>query len=216
MKHFLSEPLRNWFGHTRRERRASTILLIFTGIVILIRIIIPDKRIPIEEITLELPVKNAALYNNGGYPGQEPEASGQKLNRYNRVKIELNKCDSGALESLPGIGPVLSARIIKYRNLLGGFASVDQLKEVYGLSEETFNLIAGRVTADPALIRKIDINNADFRQLSRMPYFDKYEINAILKYRGFSGSMRSLDELIDNKLVAADKYIKLKPYLEIK
>ena len=77
----------------------------------------------------------------------------------------INSCDSASLEALPGLGPVLSARIIRYRNLLGGFASVNQLREVYGLSEETYELISGMLTADSADISKININNADYRGL---------------------------------------------------
>ena len=46
-----------------------------------------------------------------------------------KPKLELNSCDSLSLVALPGIGPVLSVRIIKYRNLLGGFAAVEQLRK---------------------------------------------------------------------------------------
>ncbi len=53
-----------------------------------------------------------------------------------RPILNLNICDSASLEALPGIGPVLSSRIIKYRNLIGGYVSVDQLKEVYGLPKK--------------------------------------------------------------------------------
>ena len=49
----------------------------------------------------------------------------------------------------------------------------DQLKEVYGLTEETFELISPRVFADSLAVRKIKINEADFKVLVRHPYFQK-------------------------------------------
>jgi competence ComEA-like helix-hairpin-helix protein len=65
------------------------------------------------------------------------------------MRINLNSADSAELVKLYGIGPVLSKRIIKYRNSLGGkFQSVDQLKNVYGLSEETFNSIKPYLIVD--------------------------------------------------------------------
>ena len=50
---------------------------------------------------------------------------------------DLNEVDSVWLTSIHGIGPVLSKRLVKYRKLLGGFNSIDQLKEVYGLSSRS-------------------------------------------------------------------------------
>ncbi|OFY61475.1 MAG: hypothetical protein A2V64_01705 [Bacteroidetes bacterium RBG_13_43_22] len=134
----------------------------------------------------------------------------------NRQKplLDINNCDSAALEAMPGLGPVLSARIVKYRNLLGGFASADQLKEVYGLSEETFNLVRGRIFADTSAIRKIKINVADYKQLIRLPYFEKYEVTAILKYLELNGRISGMSDLVDNKLIAPEKESKLRPYLE--
>lgn len=64
---------------------------------------------------------------------------------YDTVRIELNSADTTELKRLRGIGSVLSSRIVKYRARLGGFSSVEQLKDVYGLSEETYNSILPHV-----------------------------------------------------------------------
>ena len=127
--------------------------------------------------------------------------------------IDLNSCDSALLESLPGIGPVLSARIIKYRNLLGGFSSAGQLREVYGLPPETFELIRSRVTADPSALRKININTAEYRELSKSPYLENYEVSAMLKYRELAGKIGGVDELVENKIISAETAEKISPYL---
>jgi DNA uptake protein ComE-like DNA-binding protein len=131
-----------------------------------------------------------------------------------RQVLELNRCDSAALEGLPGIGPVLARRIIKYRNLIGGFAAADQLREVYGLSDSTFNIISGIVRADSSLVEKIDLNRTDYKRLIRLPYLEKYDVTAILKFRELQGRIISLDELIKNKILTPDKARKVRVYLE--
>ncbi|HLS37651.1 MAG TPA: helix-hairpin-helix domain-containing protein, partial [Sphingobacterium bovisgrunnientis] len=52
--------------------------------------------------------------------------------------ISINTADTSELKQLKGIGSVLAARIVKFRDALGGFHSVNQIQEVYGISEETF------------------------------------------------------------------------------
>jgi DNA uptake protein ComE-like DNA-binding protein len=128
-------------------------------------------------------------------------------------KVDLNRCDSTTLDRLPGIGPVLSARIIKYRNLLGGFISREQLKEVYGLTEETYNRIADRVFADSSGVTQIKINSADFKNIIRHPYFDRYNVQSVLKYRELKGRIDSLTELTTNKILTHEKAEKIRPYL---
>jgi DNA uptake protein ComE-like DNA-binding protein len=213
MKRLSFEPVKNWFGFCRRERRSSFILLILILSAAGIRFIIPGRDIIIEELPLEVRdsissyVSLAAEWSSGSSSGRS------KVSRQKPL-LDINTCDSASLEALPGIGPVLSVRIIKYRNLLGGFAEVQQLKEVYGLPEETYNLVSGRIYADTAVIRKININTADYKQLIRMPYFKKYEVTAILKYRELKGRIGGMDDLIVNNLIAEEKAHKIKPYLE--
>ena len=131
-----------------------------------------------------------------------------------RIRIlDLNACDSASLEALPGIGPVLSARIIKYRRLLGGYASVDQLREVYGLPEETFGLISGRLSADSLDVKRIRVNSATFGDLIRHPYFRKEEVPALLKYRELNGRIDGLEELLTNRVISVETAGKIVPYL---
>jgi competence protein ComEA len=134
--------------------------------------------------------------------------------RQQQIKLDINNCDSASLDRLPGIGPVLSARIIKYRYLIGGFARIDQLKEVYGLSGETFDLIKGRIFADSSALIRININTATYNELTRLPYFEKYEVTAILKYRELKGKISGNADLIVNKLLTAEKAEIVKPYLK--
>jgi DNA uptake protein ComE-like DNA-binding protein len=206
-------PLKEWFGYSRKERRASYFLMIVVFIVAGTRYILPGRSIKIEEVPLQVAVdKQDTIAGRKTYQFRTPNVRSGKYSP--RVtNLELNSADSASLEGLPGIGPVLAARIIKYRNLLGGYAKVDQLKEVYGLPEETYNFISGRLTADSSVVKKIRINSADYKQMIRLPYFSKQEVSAILKYRELGGRINSMDDLIDNKLIAKEKADKIRPYL---
>ncbi len=130
------------------------------------------------------------------------------------VKVEVNSADSTDLIRLKGIGPVFSARIIKYRNLLGGYYSHDQLLEVYGFDKTKLNLIRDQAYFNPDLIKKIKINTAGFKELIKHPYISYKLTKTIFNYREDSNS------IIDNELLRVilcdddSLRMKLEPYLE--
>ena len=140
--------------------------------------------------------------------------SASRFQARTKLPLNINTCDTSALISLPGIGPVLSVRIIKYRNLLGGFARVEQLMEVYGLKEETYQLIREKVFADSSEVRKIKINSVDYKGLSRIPYIEKYEVSAILKYRELAGRITSMEALKENKILSPEKGRRIGAYID--
>jgi DNA uptake protein ComE-like DNA-binding protein len=246
-----NEPLKNWFGFTRRERRSASILLIIIMFIIGSRYLVPEKNIEIEyygnlladtELTSEISdrdissgnmlfafnhsaeskdtVGNSGFVGKEGHPAIKYRSGGGRFRNpsplQQRAPMDINRCDSAALVTLPGIGPVLSARIIKYRKLLGGFASVEQLREVYGLPEETFELIEGRLYADSSGLRRIKVNSAGYRELSQIHYLEKYDISAILKYRELTGRINSIEELKENKILTQEKAGKVEPYLDFR
>jgi DNA uptake protein ComE-like DNA-binding protein len=131
----------------------------------------------------------------------------------NTIRIELNSADSVQLKALPGIGDKLSKRIVKYRDLVGGFYSIHQLTEVYGMSEQTIQVIAGKITVDPSKIRKIDLNFADIYELSKHPYLQKDLAKQIITFRTKHGSFRDKTVLLDSMILNIDQYNRIKPYL---
>jgi len=60
--------------------------------------------------------------------------------------VNLNTADATALETLPGIGPALSGRIIAWRDTNGRFASVDDLGSVTGIGDKTLDALRELVT----------------------------------------------------------------------
>jgi len=207
--------LRQWFGFTRKERRSSLILIIIIVIVVCVRFLIPGNKASVKYIAIERELISA---DSVQHTSTETAVISRTQNRVTapaarQIMIEINSCDSTELLRLPGIGTVLSSRIVRYRNLLGGFASKEQLLEVYGLRPETFNTIKDMVTVDTTLIDKINVNTADFRRFSRLPYFERQEINDLLRYRNTNGQIDNINELIENSILSADKAAKVKPYL---
>jgi competence ComEA-like helix-hairpin-helix protein len=240
---FNTEPIKHWFGFTRRERRATITLLIIIVLILALRYSFPESRAKIEDVTDSVLISiansessgNNSCSANSDIPSKKPNQgyikkvynSGNKKITYSKavyqpsktglyqqkVKIDINRSDSSSLVMLPGIGPVLSSRIIKYRHLIGGFVTIDQLKEVYGLTEETFEIIKDRVSADSSLIIKTNINSADYKGLSHIRYLEKYEISSILKFRQLKGRINSISDLTVNKLISTEKAAKVGPYL---
>lgn len=129
------------------------------------------------------------------------------------VEVEINSADSLALLTLPGIGPAFSGRIIKYRNLLGGFHSVEQLKEVYGMTDERFSDFAGHITIDENKLKKLRINFADANELSRHPYVTKEIAQKILKARSSHGFFENLTGADEKIGIEKELFEKIKPYL---
>ena len=128
-------------------------------------------------------------------------------------RIDLNRADSSELIRLPGIGPVFAGRIVKYRELLGGYHRHEQLQEVYGLPEETVGLLQEKVFIDTAAVRQLDLQTATFRQLLRHPYLGYEQVRTIVRYRDLMGGIESIKELVDNELVSDSLWVKIAPYL---
>jgi len=129
--------------------------------------------------------------------------------------IEINSADSCLLMTIPGIGKVLGPRIVKYRNLLGGFRSVSQLEEVYGIDKALLDNISKYIRTDSMLIRTIDLNRAGYVELIRHPYISRKNTEDILSYRRLEGYIPSLGLLVRNNILSDSLLKELGPYLVV-
>lgn len=127
--------------------------------------------------------------------------------------VNINRADSVQLLPLPGIGPVFAGRIIKYRNLLGGFVSVGQLNEVYGLKPETVHQISESIWIDSSAVRKIRLDSISFRDLLRHPYLGIEDVRALIRYRDYRGHIASPEELYENFILPDSTLERVRPYL---
>lgn len=130
-----------------------------------------------------------------------------------KVVVELNSADTTVLQKVPGIGRSFSRRIVKYRALLGGFYTVGQLAEVYGIDEERYVKLAPWFKVDSALITPLQVNQADFRTLIRHPYLNKQQTVVILDCIKRRGKLSGWNELRLMEEFSEQDIKRLKPYL---
>jgi competence ComEA-like helix-hairpin-helix protein len=113
------------------------------------------------------------------------------------ILIDINQASKEDLIKINGIGEAISIRILTQKEKLGGFVSMEQLKEVWGLSPEVIlNLNTHFVLSKPTILHKININNASLKELSQFFYF-KYDLaKQIVKYRSMYGDFKNIEDLI--------------------
>jgi len=127
--------------------------------------------------------------------------------------IDINIADTNAFISLPGIGSKLASRIVNFRDKLGGFYSVDQVGETYGLPDSTFIKIKPLLLLHSTELKKINVNNATKDEMKIHPYIRWNLANAIIEYRNQHGQFSSLEDLKKITLITEEIYIKILPYL---
>ena len=130
--------------------------------------------------------------------------------------IDLNQATAIQLQKIRGVGPVLSARIVKFRDALGGFQDGKQLLDVYGLAPEIALEVA---TVFPILnvpeIKLLYLNTASEAELSDFVYFNKAIVEKIVAYRNRNGAIQSLQELVEVLGWNTDKIDRIAVYLAL-
>ena len=127
--------------------------------------------------------------------------------------IDINSADTSEFISLPGIGSKLAARIVNFRQKLGGFTSVKQVGETYGIADSTFEMIKGRLRCVQPQVKRININTADASELKGHPYIRWNIANAIVHYRTQHGLYTSVEELKKIEIITDEVFEKIAPYL---
>lgn len=152
----------------------------------------PDTASPNPKPKATLPAQRAITEKNGSKKEAQRTKLFAKSSKLNKgEKIELNRADTTDLKKVPGIGSTFARRILKYRDLLGGYYSVEQLGEVYGIDAEKHEALRNWFTVDTTMITPININEADYRSLLRHPYLSKEQTAAI-------NTLRKRDKRIEN------------------
>ncbi|SMD34398.1 competence protein ComEA helix-hairpin-helix repeat region [Reichenbachiella faecimaris] len=131
------------------------------------------------------------------------------------AKFDINLADSSQLQIVRGIGPVLSDRIIKYRELLGGFTNTDQLKEVYGIKEDVYLRMLSHFGVIISSVEKISINQDSINLLSKHPYLNYKTSRAIVKYRKQHGDYQSVEDLKKIHAISDSLFQRIAPYLKV-
>lgn len=129
------------------------------------------------------------------------------------IIVELNSADTTLLMQVKGIGRGYAKSIIRFRQAAGGFVSVDQLNDIYGMLPENLEKIRPFLTVDPSLVQKIRINIASVEKLKSHPYLNFYKAKAIYEFRRNKGKLRDINDLKVITELTTDDLIRIKPYL---
>jgi len=146
-------------------------------------------------------------------PKEETQTSKTHVARYSI--IDVNNADTTAFISLPGIGSKLAARIITFREKLGGFYSIDQIGETYGLPDSTFKKIKQWLKLDNPSVKKININTATLDEMKVHPYIKYNLANPIVAYRNEHGAFSKIEDIKKVVTVTDEIYKKIEPYLSL-
>jgi competence protein ComEA len=130
------------------------------------------------------------------------------------AKVELNTADSTRLVAVRGIGPTYAQRILKYRYRLGGYSEIEQLQEVYGISEDNYPKLAAQLAVDTANMNKININECNWGRLVSHPYISENVANSLINYRKSHGLYKSVNDIQNSDLVNEKLYLKIAAYLK--
>ena len=153
------------------------------------------------------------------------------------VPLNINLADSIELESLPGIGPKLASRIVKYREKAGGFSSVEQVSKMYGLTPENFEkakpwlFVAEGFHPEKVNYKRdcvyqkrnaffqakelIDINETDSLGLTEIRGVGAFLAGKIVKYRTMLGYYYSINQLSEVRGMHADNLDKIKAQVKV-
>jgi len=129
-------------------------------------------------------------------------------------KLDLNSATRAMLVALPGLGEYTAAKIITYRERLGGFLSLDQLQEIQGLKPEILQRVLPYLELEQG-VKRISINEVTYELLKLHPYLTWNQANSIIKMRKQRGQFKDLVELRESVLIDEETYKKLLPYVSL-
>ncbi|MFZ1686048.1 MAG: helix-hairpin-helix domain-containing protein [Flavobacteriales bacterium] len=139
--------------------------------------------------------------------------------RHEPLVVEVNTSDTLGLVELPGVGPAFARGIVKYRDKLGGYVSLDQLSEVFVLKDkpDAVARLKELLVLDASLVHRININTCTAEELMEHPYmWKKWSIaRAIIAYRVQHGLFTSVEGVKACLVVDDELFRKLSPYLTV-
>jgi DNA uptake protein ComE-like DNA-binding protein len=154
---------------------------------------LPERRVQRERVAAVVSPKQRA-----SYPRTEKFPAG--------TKVELNTADTLTLKKVPGIGSVFARRIVKYRALLGGFYTVDQLRELYGMDEERYLALQTWFYTDTTFIAKLPVNFLPADSLAKHPYLNYRQARTLYQLRRQKGRLAGWENLnLLEEFTEADK-----------
>ena len=109
--------------------------------------------------------------------------------------VDVNVVDSATLVELPQLGSYTAGRIVSYREKLGGFISLEQLREVKSIDSARYEAIFPYLRLESVEIKQLDVNRSDFKTLVNHPYLNYNQVKTIVNHREKKGMIKNWTQL---------------------
>lgn len=223
---WLKRQIRDQLGFTYTETNGMLLLLLFISCLLAIPPLIRwyDQKYNAPNYEVDLALLNSTLAwlqaqqlnSDIPPPAAPPLPTPITKQSHPHPSFDINAASAQQLQTLAGIGPTRSARIIKYRDQLGGFVRQDQYREVYGLDAVALNsLLQYAYIAAHFQPTQLHINQPDFKTLLRHPYLSYDQVKKLVRSREKDGKFNRLEELLQRGILDEATFGKIKAYLAV-
>ena len=215
------------FLFSSSERRGLYLLLLLSALFIVGKYFF----FPVESVSLESPavIKKQDTVHQYAYPKKEWKVYEKKKyearysNNYSTPKanytkpkinsIELNSATQEQLVLLNGIGESYASRILKYREIIGGYVSKQQLLQVYGLDSVLYQKIKDDVLVNSSLVKKYNINTDTEEDLAKFRRIGYKRAKVLVNYRNQHGKFSSIKDLLKTRVFSDSLLYLIEPYI---
>lgn len=128
--------------------------------------------------------------------------------------LELNTVDTFDLQYIRGIGRYLACQIVFYREQLGGYYSIEQIKEIPNSERIEWDSIFQHLIVDTTLIQPIPVNHSSIKKLASHPYLRYEQAIAIYELRRTKFKLRTINDLHQLPILTNEDFLRLRPYLQ--
>ena len=143
----------------------------------------------------------------------ETQTNKKKIKSQTPNPININSANSYQLEAIPGIGPILSKRIINYRDSLGGYYCIEQLAEIRGINTKKLNVLRQWLFIEPQSYTRIKINHVTIEKLKTHPYITNQQAFYIIESRKKNNQIKSIKDLESLQKFSRKELHRLEPYI---
>jgi len=175
----------------------------------------PDKK-PGENSNAYASTGSPDLNNTIANEGFTSEKRSKKTkDDLSHLNININTASKEEWMLLNGIGEFRAKAIVEHRQKLGGFHQLNQIVEAYSIDDSLYQTLLPSLTLGTPDIKKININEVEFKALLKHPYIDYNLTKHLINFRDQRKGLKSIEDLKDSYLIDQELYQKLSVYLTV-
>ena len=168
-----------------------------------------DKKVYAKDSTREIGKLDTAFQK----PNAPQSNSSKEIKTISVAFIDINAADKYQWMQLNGIGEKRADAIVKYREALGGFYSIEQVKDVFIIPDSVYYFIEPNLQIHTPH-KKIPINTIELDSLSKHPLFRYRDAKIIVAYRSNHGSFNGEEDFRKIRAFNSDFFDKVLPYMD--